>query len=173
MLIYLAINQFQSYHTKFGENKTTFHVSVGNIKSGVTFKLYFDLGTDNANVDAKTVKTVSVYRDYTFSKIGTGSINSEAFGDSWAVEWEKADDITWYRAIAPYEEGYDVVFKVGTDGKTVTVAKQAIMSDLMGYGTAYVAGSGELVDGVISVKLELTVSAGSFGQFKEVFYLPN
>lgn len=156
-----------------GENKTTFHVSVGNIKSGVTFKLYFDLGTDNANVDAKTVKTVSVYRDYTFSKIGTGSINSEAFGDSWAVEWEKADDITWYRAIAPYEEGYDVVFKVGTDGKTVTVAKQAVMSDLSGYGTTYVAGAGELVDGVITVKLELTVSAGSFGQFKEVFYLPN
>ena len=137
------------------------------------FKLYFDIGTDNANVDAKTVKMVSVYRDYTFSKIGTGSINSEAFGDSWAVEWEKADDITWYRAIAPYEEGYNVVFKVGTDGKTVTVAKQAIMSDLMGYGTTYVAGSGELVDGVISVKLEFTASGVSFGQYKEVFYLPN
>ena len=123
-------------------------------------------------MDAKRVKTVSVYRDYTFSKIGTGSIVSEFFEDTWEVEWEKADDITWYKAIAPYEEGYNVVFKVGTDGKTVTVAKQAIISNLWDYGTAYVAGTGELVDGVINVKLEFTVSAGSFGQAKEVFYLP-
>lgn len=155
-----------------GENITTFHVSVGNIKSGTTFKLYFSLGSGNANIDAKTVKTVSVYRDYTFSALGKGSIVSEAFEDSWEVEWEKADDITWYRAIAPYEEGYNLVFKVGADGKTVTVAKQAVMSDLSGYGTTYVAGSGTLQDGVITVKLELTVSAGSFGEYKEVFYLP-
>ena len=61
---------------------------------------------------------------------------------------------------------------MGNDGKIVTVAKQAIMSDFMDYGTTYVAGSGELADGVITVKLEITVNAGSFGQYKEVFYLP-
>ena len=123
-------------------------------------------------VDATAQKTISIFRDYTYSAIGTGKIISTAFEFDGDIEWELADDITWYKALQPYEEGYDVVFKVGADGKTVTVAKQAICKDIAGYGTGYVAGSGELKDGVMTLKLEFTVSAGSLGTFKETFILP-
>jgi hypothetical protein len=67
-----------------------------------------------------------------------------------------------YKAIAVYEEGYDIVFQVGADGRTVLVARQAACSDINGYGTAYVAGNGTLENGVITVTLEFSVSAGSF-----------
>lgn len=77
-----------------------------------------------------------------------------------------------YKVVGPYEEGYDIVFQVGTDGKNVSVARQAALSDINGYGTAYVAGTGTLVDGVITTMLEFTVSAGSFGTAKEILTLP-
>ena len=119
------------------------------------------------------------YRDYTYSSIGTGTFDSYFFGydantpQSFPVEVMQADqNSSLYKAIAVYEEGYDIVFQVGADGRTVSVARQAALSDLNGYGTVYVAGTGTLEDGVITTVLEFTVSAGSFGTAKEILHLP-
>ncbi|WP_177601740.1 hypothetical protein [uncultured Phocaeicola sp.] len=157
-----------------GEYRKMLHVTVGDIKSGVTYSVTISLDPSAASSfeDAITTKTISVYRDYTYSTLGTGKLVSEFFGAEGEAEIQKADDINWYKAISLYEDGYDVVFKIGDDGKTVTVDKQAIASDISGYGTAYVAGSGTLENGVITVTLEFTVSAGSFGTAKEIITLP-
>lgn len=160
-----------------GEGISSFHVTVGDIVSGINYKLAITLDESVAPVDAHSTKVITIYRDYTYSAVGTGLLRSEFFGDETGpatgeVEWEKADQITWYRALSPYDDGYDIVFKVASDGKTVTVDEQPIASDISGYGTAYVAGSGTLIDGVITVTLEFTVSAGSFGTAKEIFVLP-
>lgn len=157
-----------------GEYRKMLHVTVGNIKSGVSYPVTITIDPSAASSfeDAITTKVVSVYRDYTYTSLGTGKLISEFFGGEGEAEIQKADDINWYKAVSLYEEGYDLVFKIADNGKDVTVDKQAIASDISGYGTAYAAGSGTLEDGVITVTLEFTVSAGSFGTAKEVIILP-
>lgn len=155
-----------------GEGVASFHVTVGDITPGKNYKLAITLDEDQTSIDAKSTKIITIYRDYTYSALGTGTLQSEFFEAEGNFEWEKADQTSWYKALSLYDDGYDVIFKVAADGKTVTVDQQAITSDISGYGTAYVTGSGELVDGVITVVLEFTVSAGSFGTAKEIFTLP-
>mgnify|MGYP000018610483 CR=1 FL=1 len=157
-----------------GEYRKMLHVTVGNIKSGVTYPVAITIDPSAASSfeDAITTKVVSVYRDYTYTSIGTGKLISEFFGAEGEAEIQKADDINWYKAISLYEEGYDLVFKIADNGEDVTVDKQPIASDISGYGTAYAAGEGKLENGVITVTLEFTVSAGSFGTAKEVIILP-
>lgn len=155
-----------------GENISKFHVTVGDITPGQNYRLAVTLDESVAPVDAYMTKVITIYRDYTYSAIGTGILESAFFEATGEFEWEKADQTTWYRALSPYDDGYNILFKVATDGKTVTVDKQAVASDISGYGTAYVEGKGQLVNGVITVTLEFTVSAGSFGTAKEIFKLP-
>lgn len=155
-----------------GEHFAKFHVTVGDITSGQDYMLSVTLDDTEAPVNANMNKVITIYRDYTYSPLGTGALKSEFFGAEGEFEWEMADDISWYRALSPYDDGYDILFKVAADGVTVTVDKQAITKDISGYGTGYVAGKGELVGNVITVTLEFTVSAGGFGTAKEIFILP-
>lgn len=168
------INVTSSISFEAGEYRKMLHVTVGDIKSGTTYSIVIALDPSVASSfeNAITTKTISVYRDYTYTSIGTGKLVSEFFGAEGEAEIQKADDINWYKAISLYEDGYDVVFKISDDGKTVIVDKQAVASDISGYGTAYVAGNGTLENGVITVTLEFTVSAGSFGTATEVITLP-
>ena len=152
-----------------GEFTATVHVTVGDITPGENYRLVLSLGEETAPVDAILQKTITIYRDYTYSSIGTGTYTSTFFTledgspQSFPVEVMQADqNPSLYKAIAVYEEGYDIVFQVGADGRTVLVARQAACSDINGYGTAYVAGNGTLENGVITVTLEFSVSAGSF-----------
>lgn len=157
---------------KAGEFKTMIHVKVGDITSGKVYQVAIDLDETQASIDAMTRKVALVYRDYTYSKMGMGKVISSMFeGYEGDVEFYRADDIHWYKAIAPYDDGYDIVFKIGKDNM-VLVEKQPIAADISGFGVTSVAGTGELKDGVITVKLEFTVSAGSFGAMTETFILP-
>lgn len=156
-----------------GENISKFHVTVGDITPGMNYKLAVTLDESVAPVDANMTKVITIYRDYTYSAIGTGTLQSAFFEAEGEFEWEKADQTTWYKALSPYDDGYNIIFKIADDGKTVTVDKQAITGDISGYGTGYVEGKGELVNGVITVNLDFTVSAGGFGSSKEIFILPS
>lgn len=157
-----------------GEGSKMVHVTVGDITSGMDYVLNVSVDSLQAStIDGSvTTKVITIFRDYTYSPLGTGHLVSSFAGAEGDFEWEKADNISWYKAIAPYEEGYDLVFQLQEDGKTVVVTNQPVISSYGDYGTVSVAGQGELVDGVITVNLEFTVSAGSFGAMKEVFTLP-
>lgn len=163
-----------------GKFTATIHVTVGDITPGEKYNLVLKLGEEEAPVDATLQKTITIYRDYTYSSIGTGEYTTTFFtledgsAQSFPVEVMQADqNPNLYKAVDVYEEGYDIVFQVGTDGESVSVERQAALSDLNGYGTTYVAGSGTLTNGVITTVLEFTVSAGSFGTAKETLSLPN
>lgn len=155
-----------------GEGRSSLHVFVGDITPGETYQLAITLDETVAPVDATMTKIISIFRDYTYTSLGTGTLNSTFFEATGTAEIQKADQTTWYKAIGLYEEGYDIIFKVAQDGKTVTVDQQAAASDISGYGTLHVAGSGTLENGVITVELEFTVSAGSFGSCTEELILP-
>lgn len=160
-----------------GEFKTNLHVTVGDITPGINYKVKVTLPAETATVDQISAKVVTIYRDYTFSPVGTGTFKSAAMAEegedfaTWEVEVQKADQITWYKAINLYEEGYNIVFKVN-DANEVTVESQPAWKHAS-YGEIYVSGKGTLEEGVITVKLAHEVpDVGSFGEYKEILYLP-
>ena len=169
---------------KEGETITSFFVEVGDIKSGTNYKVVINIVDESlAPIDAKLSKTFSIFRDYKYTSIGEGVIKSSFFSDLdgnpyvGPVEVLKADDINWYKLVEPYFEGYDIILKIADDGKTVLVENQTITNKLFQYGAGFVAGTGELVNGIISLDLEFTVDVGdgktgSFGNFTETITLP-
>lgn len=160
-----------------GEFKTNIHVTVGDIIPGQNYKVKISLPEETATMDQTSDKVITVYRDYTFSSLGTGTFKSAAMAEegedfaTWEVEVQKADQISWYKAIDLYEEGYNIVFKVN-EAHEVTVESQPAWKHAS-YGEIFVSGKGTLEDGVIIVKLSHDVpNVGSFGEYKEILYLP-
>lgn len=160
-----------------GEFKTNIHVTVGDITPGQNYKMKVSLPTETTAIDQTSNKVITIYRDYTFSPLGTGTFKSAAMADededfaTWDVEIQKADQITWYKAMDLYGEGYNIVFKVSAANE-VTVESQPAWKHAS-YGEIYVSGNGTLENGVITVKLAHDVpNVGSFGEHKEILYLP-
>lgn len=161
---------------KDGEFKTNIHVSVGDITPGQNYQIIINLPETHANIDFIGSKTVTIFRDYTYSVLGTGTFQSTAMAEEgqdyaeWEVEVQKANQVEWYKAIGLYEEGLDVVFKVNSN--EVTVDSQPAWTDAT-YGKVHVAGSGKLENGVIAVKLEHSIpGVGSYGSYNETLILP-
>lgn len=155
-----------------GESEKTVTGTATVDNKGETLTAFVSISEDNANLYGDYKLEFSVFRDYTYTSLGKGVLNSKFFNkNNVPVEFEKADGGNWYKVIAPYADGYNLVFKVADDGKTVKVDKQPVYVDSE-YGIMSVAGEGTLENGVISVSLTFTVSAEIFGVSKEVFTLP-
>ena len=138
-----------------GEFKTNIHVTVGDITPGQNYKVKISLPEEMVTIDQTSDKVITVYRDFT----------------TWEVEVQKADQISWYKAMNLYEKGYNIVFKVN-EANEVTVESQPAWKHAS-YGEVFVSGKGALEDGVITVKLSHDVpNVGGFGEFKEILYLP-
>ena len=153
------------------------HVTVGDITPGQNYKVKISLPEEMVTIDQTSDKVITVYRDYTFSSLGTGTFKSAAMAEegedfaTWEVEVQKADQISWYKAMNLYEKGYNIVFKVN-EANEVTVESQPAWKHAS-YGEVFVSGKGALEDGVITVKLSHDVpNVGGFGEFKEILYLP-
>lgn len=171
-----------------GEFTATVNITVDNsITPGMNYNIILTLDETQtiADANAMTQKVVTVFRDYTFTSIGIGTWSSLFFSldpagtipQVFPVEVQKADQANIYKVVGVYEEGYDIRLQIADEADAqgryrVTVDRQAALSDLSGYGTTYVSGSGLLQNGVIEVSLEFTVSAGSFGSSSEKLYLP-
>lgn len=141
------------------------------------YKVKISLPEEMVTIDQTSDKVITVYRDYTFSSLGTGTFKSAAMAEegedfaTWEVEVQKADQISWYKAMNLYEKGYNIVFKVN-EANEVTVESQPAWKHAS-YGEVFVSGKGALEDGVITVKLSHDVpNVGGFGEFKEILYLP-
>ena len=128
--------------------------------------------TSKAYIYAPSSTTITVARNYKYNSIGVGMIESSFYGGAGNATFQKAEGAEWYKVVAPYENGYDIILKLQEDGSTVVVDRQAAASDYGGYGTLYVEGQGTLENGVVTLTLEFTVSAGSFGPFDETFIFP-
>ena len=151
-----------------GEFKTNIHVTVGDITPGQNYKVKISLPEEMVTIDQTSDKVITVYRDYTFSSLGTGTFKSAAMAEegedftTWEVEVQKADQISWYKAMNLYEKGYNIVFKVN-EANEVTVESQPAWKHAS-YGEVFVSGKGALEDGVITVKLSHDVpNVGGFG----------
>ena len=153
-----------------------FHIQVVRYAAS-NYKVKISLPEEMVTIDQTSDKVITVYRDYTFSSLGTGTFKSAAMAEegedfaTWEVEVQKADQISWYKAMNLYEKGYNIVFKVN-EANEVTVESQPAWKHAS-YGEVFVSGKGALEDGVITVKLSHDVpNVGGFGEFKEILYLP-
>lgn len=149
-----------------GEDKkdvtVTFDIPIGS-EASVTIAL----GEDEGYPYGASELTIDVTRDYTWQSQGTWVLTSSFYGGQGTTEVFKAAETNLYKAVEPYEEGYDLLFQV--EGSAVTVDAQPIASDYGGYGTLYVQGAGTMEGNRIDVTLLFFVSAGNFGQFAESF----
>ena len=72
-----------------GEFKTNIHVTVGDITPGQNYKVKISLPEEMVTIDQTSDKVITVYRDYTFSSLGTGTFKSAAMAE------EGEDFTTW------------------------------------------------------------------------------
>lgn len=161
---------------KAGEDRANVTVQVGNITPGTTYAITLSLPEAETALGGTQVRKILIEKDYTYTSLGKGYIESTSMAEgeetykTWDVEILKADQTTWYKAIDLFEEGKDIILKVDQNNK-IMVDKQAAWTD-SGYGTVSVAGKGKLENGIMTLKLEHTVSAGSFGEYTEIIHLP-
>ena len=154
-----------------GETSKTIDVAF-DIPVGGSASLTLSLAEGDTYIYAPSSTTITVARNYKYNSIGVGMIESSFYGGAGNATFQKAEGAEWYKVVAPYENGYDIILKLQEDGSTVVVDRQAAASDYGGYGTLYVEGQGTLENGVVTLTLEFTVSAGSFGPFDETFIFP-
>ena len=128
------------------------------------------------NGSRKTASEVTFY-GVQWDSLGQGTLTCNVLGGTATCEIKKAAHAEWYKAIAPIEEGMDIVFKVGEDG-SVSVEDQPIFTDTT-YGVVYTnnvsgtpTGGQKNDDGTITVYLYYYCSAGNFGTFEETLTLP-
>lgn len=159
-----------------GKDRANVTVQVGNIVPGTTYAVTLLLPEEETALGGTQAKKITIEKDYTYTSLGMGSIESASMAEegeeyaTWDVEILKADQTTWYKAVDLFEEGKTIILKVDQNNK-VTVDKQAAWTD-PGYGVVSVAGKGKLENGIMTLKLEHTVSAGSFGEYTEIIHLP-
>lgn len=157
----------------FQEGETSKIIDVNfDIPVGESASLTLNLAEGDTYTYAPSSIAITIARNYKYNSIGVGMIESSFYGGAGEAAFQKAEGAEWYKVVAPYENGYDIILKLQEDGNTVVVDKQAAASDYGGYGTLYVQGQGTLENGAVTLTLEFTVSAGSFGPFDETFIFP-
>lgn len=149
-----------------GEKKVeiTFDLAIGASAS-----VNISIPEEEAYVYGTSQMAFKVSRDYTWQDLGTWTLQTSFYGIEGTTQVFKAVEADLYKAIEPYDKGYNLLFKV--DGNKVTVEKQAIVASYGTYGVLYVQGNGTLENNVITVALKFTVAAGSFGEYVETFGL--
>lgn len=121
------------------------------------------------NGNTRTSSSVN-FMGIEWSLIGEGYYTAPMFGvTDMPVQVYKAGHAEWYKMPSIFEEGKDMVIKV--NGASATVDQQDVFTEPT-YGSVYVAGSGVVENGVITLTLQYTCSAGSFGTFNDVLKLP-
>ena len=146
---------------------------------GVSLGFPFDLTIQEGLVSPsnKGKTTISGLSDLEFVDAGKGSIDSS---EGWEevvldnVVYQKAKGVNAYKVIKPFSN-YNIAFLIGSDGVKVTFPKQVI-SPNADYGPVSMevtkAVYDEATHAVTVTVSGYTVSAGSFGGGKEIFYLP-
>lgn len=128
-------------------------IAPDKINPAKTYKFRLTLTGDNVSELYNTTTYTALF-NIDYQNAGTGNFSSEFFEDAWSVDLMKADlgnDLTVYKAIGLYEDGYDIVIVVS--GGNVTVAGQAAWYYDDDYGEVFVSGTGTVSGKVLTLKL--------------------
>lgn len=115
----------------------------------------------------------SIFNGLQWDLLGTGTLTTEFFGPAVVQrEFYQLHNENTYKVASVYEDGYDIILKKDDKGN-VTIDKQSAYSSYANYGILYIAGIGTFQEGQFVMTATFSVSAGSFGEFTEVFTLPS
>ena len=117
--------------------------------------------------------TTTYKASFKYTPIGTGTFNSEFFGDEWPVNIEKLEvgDIVLYKAKGLYESGYDITIVV--NGTNVTIDEQPAWYYDSDYGDVYISGSGTANGKVLTMSIEHYIpGVGGWDPATEILTLP-
>lgn len=124
----------------------------------------------------KTAKEI-VFVGLEWESMGEGTINSQFFKDTWAVEINKAKGQEIYELIDPYFDGYNIRFSLKSDGTVNTLADQNtgyLYSSSYGYAwVRYV--SSKRTDKTLDIELQFrlpTAGVAFTGTFIETIVFP-
>lgn len=151
-----------------GEDKKEVEVNF-DIAIGTSSTVKISIPEEETYIYANSQLSLNVARDYTWQNLGIWTLQTSFYGKTGTTQIFKAAETGLYKAIAPYKDGYDLLFKI--DGNTVVVDKQAIAASYGDYGTLSVQGNGTFKNNVITVTLVFSVPEGSFGPYVEKFSL--
>lgn len=175
----------QSMTFAAGESKTSFNITFSDIE--LEEEYIYSVAMDesaydpyNANTLATTSGTI-LKKAHWDSTLGQGAFSLSGLGANVPCEVQKTSDAeNWFKAVAPFAEGNDLVFKVNEDN-SVRFRKQPVCMVNVGlpepvmlyvslnpqYGGVY-----DPEHNVIIVVLDYTCDAGSLGTFEDVLTLP-
>lgn len=128
------------------------------------------------NGSRKTASEITFY-GIQWDSLGQGTLTCGALGVIAPCEIKKAAHAEWYKAVAPIEDGMDIVFKVNEDG-SVSVEEQPIFTEST-YGVIYVnnvsgspTGGQKNDDGTIQAYLYYYNDVVNAGTHLETLTLP-
>lgn len=136
------------------------------------YKMTLKVAAEDASPSNYVSMAITAFRKLTYEHIGTGELNSSAFGGAWPIEVMKAKEGDVYILKEMYDIGYDVQLVI-VDGMA-TISAQAAWKHGT-YGDIYVetvepaAVNGKTIVMMID---HFVPNLGSFGEFEEVLILP-
>ncbi len=156
------------------------YADINALDASAIYKLYVSNNSETISPTDVSKIVVSAQRVLTYATLeGKAKVTSE-WGNAdglyeWEVNVEKAKEAEFYKLKGLYKAGSDVVLSVADDG-SVSVARQKDGEIHPDYGAIFVETDPTIAsvkDGkVLTLYLQFTVSAGSFGTCKEVIVLP-
>lgn len=162
-----------SVNFEAGVQTAEIKITFPNAVEGELYK--FEIALDNDGLysqESISNKSGSV-QCIMWEELGIGKLSVTLLGGTATCNISKARHTTWYKAVAPVEEGMDIVFKVN-ENNAVTVEAQPIFTD-SNYGPVFVKSTDGIYNeenNTIQVILTYYCSAGTFGTFQETFTLP-
>lgn len=165
-----------------GESKTHAVITYDDLDAlnpSIKYELVLELADKDQLLPGAVEKvSITAQRKLTYKAFSKGTFASQFFGDSWAVDVEKAEEADFYKIIDCYVEGYDIVFSVSSDN-TIAFDEQNTGYEHPSYGMVSIAvpdpadeAPDSFQDGkVFTLYGKFWVSAGSFGVAQETLTL--
>ncbi len=168
-----------------GQGSATFDITFTDIEAEELYT--YSVALDEASVDnydenvlASTTGTMLLEANWDQS-LGQGTFSLSGLNATVPCEVRKTSDAMWFKAVGPFAEGNDLIFKVNEDN-SVRMRRQPVCMVNVGlaepvmlyvslnsqYGGVY-----DPEQNAIIVVLDYTCSAGSLGTFQDVLMLPS
>ncbi len=150
----------------------------GSIDPATVYSFELSVTGENASPLYNTAE-FSGQLELTFVSMGTGNMNSAFYEDAWPVEIFKAEGLSIYKAVAMYEDGFDILIIENTGASTVAIPEQKgwfhagveLPVRIAGSGAISTNGDGKTVF-TMQIEHYLPEYDHSWGVYDEVLTLP-
>ena len=147
------------------------------ILGGTTEQVTISVADESATVYGVKSATFTITRDFVWEYLGDGIYTSSFWGGAWAQPVYRGEGTQLYKLKDCIAKGYDITFELTDDGQHLLkpIEKQETGYVHPSYGMVYLEGAAADIQregNLITLPMEYTVSAGSFGVKYDTIELP-